>query len=363
MESAERAAPLQMEAIAVAQNPDPLLARYLATRDSGEAESLLARLLDEEAAPVIARVLRARTGRGEAGGTQDRIAELTSASREELITRLLAARGGEDTTEIRNFGSYVAAVAYNIWARYLRSEKPGRAILLNRVRYLLENRTGQRGFAIWDGAAGERLCGLQSVHVAMPAGASTPKLQLLAVDVFAVAREAFGGADWHRMDLAELLARLFRWLGHPIELRSLIDALVELLEISDEKVSIDAPSATTTGAEFVDPRASAIDTLKWTEYLRWLWEEVAHLSLGQRTAFLLHSDVIREFDLRGVASLRQIAAALAFSPEQFAAIWPELPQDDAKIAERLQLQRQQVINLRRVARDRLGAAWRIWIKS
>lgn len=73
--------------------------------------------------------------------------------------------------------------------------------------------------------------------------------------------------------------------------------------------------------------------------------------------------MIREFELRGVASLRQLAALLSFSPEQFAAIWPELPQDDATIAQRLQLQRQQVINLRRVARDRLGAAWRDWIKS
>ncbi len=352
-----------MEATAVAHNTDPLLARFLSTRDSVQAESLLATLLQDEAAPVIARVLRAKTGRGGAGGAQDRIADLTSAAREELITRLLGARSGEDSIEIRNFRGYVAAVAYHVWAQHLRSENPGRAILLNRVRYLLENRTSQRGFAIWEDATGERLCGLQNVPAGSRPGESTPKLQLLAVDVFAVARDAFGGGDWHGMDLAELLHRLFRWLEQPIELRHLIDALVELLEVSDEKVSIDAPSAVTIGAEFVDPATSAIDALKWTEYLRWLWDAVGRLSLGQRTAFLLHSDVTREFELRGVASLRQLAALLAFSPEQFAAIWPALPQDDATIAERLRLQRQQVINLRRVARDRLGAAWRDWIKS
>lgn len=363
MESAERAAHSHMEATAVAHNTDPLLARFLTTLDSAEAESLLARLLADEAAPVIARVLRPKASQGDSGGAHDRLAELTSAAREELITRLLAARSGEDATEIRNFRGYVAAVAYNVWAQHLRSENPGRATLLNRVRYLLENRTSQRGFALWDGPGGERLCGLQNMRAASHTRPSTPKLQLLAVDPMAVARAAFRGRDWQRMDLAELLGQLFRWLEQPLELRELIDALVEMLELSGTKVALDVASAGSAAPEFIDPQPSPSDALRWTEYLRWLWLELGRLSIAQRTAFLLHSEVIREFDLRGVASLRQIAALLALSPEQFVAIWPQIPQDDATIAERLQLQRQQVINLRRVARDRLGAAWRDWIKS
>lgn len=351
-----------MEATPSRDNSDPLLARFLASSDSREAEALLAQLLEQEAAPVIARVLRSKAGGSEAAAHHE-LADLTSAVREELITRLLAMPGDDTQPEIRNFRGYVATVAYNVWAQHLRSENPGRAMLLNRVRYLLGNRTNQRGFALWDAPAGERLCGLRTMQATSGAITMTPKLQLLAVDPFAVAREAFGGRDWRRLDLAELLAQLFRWLEQPLELRHLIDALVQLLEVSDDKVSMNIHSVAGAGPEFVDPGASAIDSLKWTEYLGWLWAELGHLSTRQRTAFLLHSDVIREFDLRGVASLRQIAPTLGFSPEEFAEIWNQLPHDDATIAARLQLQRQQVINLRRVARDRLGAAWREWVKS
>ena len=345
-----------MEVTPIAPQPEPGLVAFLAEREPRESERLLAQLLETEAAPVIARVLRMKTA-----GREDEIADLTSAAREELVARLMALRDGEDAAEIRNFRGYVGSVAYNVWAQHLRAEKPGRAMLLNRVRYLLENRTTQRGFALWDGPAGERWCGLRSATATSPMPATTPKLQLLAVDPFAAARDAFAGRDWRRMDLAALLAGLFRWLETPIELRHLLDALVELLEISDTKISLDAEPGAATGIEFVDPAPSAIDSAKWMEYLRWLWSEVGHLSLPQRTAFLLHSDVTREFDLRGVASLRQIASALGFSAEAFAAVWRELPYDDATIAQRLQLQRQQVINLRRVARDRLGAAWQKWI--
>lgn len=346
-----------MEVTPIAPQPEPGLAAFIAEREPRESERLLAQLLDTEAAPVIARVLRTKLG-----GREEELADLTSAAREELIVRLTALRDGEeDAAEIRNFRGYVASVAYNAWAQHLRTEKPGRAMLLNRVRYLLDNRTAQRGFALWDGVAGERWCGLRNAVTTASVPGTTPKLQLLTVDPFAAARDAFGGRDWRRMELAELLAGLFRWLGTPVELRHLLDALAELLEISDTKISIDAEPGAAGGVEFVDPAPSAIDAAKWMEYLRWLWSEVGHLSLPQRTAFLLHSDVTQEFDLRGVASLRQIASVLGFSAEAFTEIWNELPHDDATIAQRLQLQRQQVINLRRVARDRLGAAWRKWI--
>ena len=345
-----------MEVTPIAPQSGSLLQAFLAAREPGETDRLLADLIEKEAAPVIARVLRTKTS-----GREEDLADLTSATREELIARLMAPRDGGEAAEIRNFRGYVATVAYNVWAQHLRTEKPARAMLLNRLRYLLENRTTQRGFALWDGPAGERWCGLRHTQTAAPALATTPKLQLLAVDPFAAARDAFNARDWRRLDLAELLAGLFRWLESPIELRHLLDAVEELLEISDEKISIDAEPVTASRVEFVDPAASAVDSAKWSEYLRWLWAELGQLSMPQRTAFLLHSDVTREFDLRGVASLRQIAIALGFSAEDFAAIWNELPQNDVTIAERLHLQRQQVINLRRVARDRLGAAWRKWI--
>ena len=43
---------------------------------------------------------------------------------------------------------------------------------------------------------------------------------------------------------------------------------------------------------------------------------------------------------------------------ELAALWPDLPLEDAAIAERLGLTRQQVINLRKSARARLGRRMR-----
>ncbi len=69
---------------------------------------------------------------------------------------------------------------------------------------------------------------------------------------------------------------------------------------------------------------------------------------------------MRELELLGIASLRTIAGRLDLSPNELAGLWNRLPLDDLAIAKMLDCTRQQVINLRRVARDKLGGAWREW---
>jgi hypothetical protein len=56
----------------------------------------------------------------------------------------------------------------------------------------------------------------------------------------------------------------------------------------------------------------------------------------------------------GVASLAQIAKAVEMSVEELTRVWNGLPLDDLKIAARLGLNRQRVIDLRRTARQRLN---------
>ena len=57
--------------------------------------------------------------------------------------------------------------------------------------------------------------------------------------------------------------------------------------------------------------------------------------------------------LTGIALFDDLAAVLEMSPEALAAIWNDLPLDDLRIASMLQVTRQQVINLRKSARQRL----------
>jgi predicted DNA-binding protein (UPF0251 family) len=55
----------------------------------------------------------------------------------------------------------------------------------------------------------------------------------------------------------------------------------------------------------------------------------------------------------GIATPAEVAAVLAMTVEEFAALWSELPLEDNRIASLLGLTRQQVINLRKSARERL----------
>ena len=79
----------------------------------------------------------------------------------------------------------------------------------------------------------------------------------------------------------------------------------------------------------------------------------------QRKALLLNlhaqdaGNVASLIVLTGIARFDDVAAALEMSPEALAEIWNQLPLDDLRIASMLQVTRQQVINLRKSARQRL----------
>jgi hypothetical protein len=346
--------------LAAAQNPcafpqgesDPVLAAYLGARSPAEIDAQLARLLTIQADPLIAAILRARQTSGGSVDASSDAEDTASATRERLIGQLGALRD-EARAPIRDFRAYVATTTYTVWAESLRARHPQRALFLNRLRYLLENRTAQKGFAIWQDAGGTKWCGLSSWGERP--GQRSPKYEWLIVDPVAAAREAVGGVDPARLILADVVARVFRWLGGPMELRDLTNALVELPGVV--KTPEILPNEQTSA---IDPRQSPAEDLIWKEYLGWLWRELNELSERQRRAFLFHSEVLREFELLGIASIRSIAGALLLSAQELAELWNRIPLDDLTIAPMLGCTRQQVINLRRVARDNLSEAWRAW---
>jgi hypothetical protein len=66
------------------------------------------------------------------------------------------------------------------------------------------------------------------------------------------------------------------------------------------------------------------------------------------------SAIVSLLILLRIATFDELAAAVELSPEALTAIWDQLPLADMVIAGRLGLTRQQVINLRKSARERLG---------
>src|SRR2546425_1310761 len=99
--------------------------------------------------------------------------------------------------------------------------------------------------------------------------------------------------------------------------------------------------------------------VEYHQLLEQLWNEIKQLPRRQRVALLCNLknqqgvNVITLFPATGVATFGQLADALEISVLDFETLWARLPLDDLSLGKYLGITRQQVINLRRNARDRL----------
>lgn len=332
---------------------DPILGAWLSAREPDAADRALTELIEQAAMPVIRQTLGRKLGAHRSLASDD-AQELISRVREQLVR---AARRMREpgAAPVRDYAGYVATVAQTVWAEYLRGKYPGRTLLSYRLRYLLENRSGQTGFALWGAPGGAAWCGFAEWKSAsVPAAAAAEPLRRLLVN----SRLADGpqGAAAASTSLPEVVARTLRALGGPVAFHDLLAIVADRLGINEAPESLEAGD----GATPADPAPSPADALLWKEYLAWLWREIGALPLRQRRAFLLHSTVAHDLEYRAVAGVRQQAALLEISPETFADHWTRIPLDDLTIATLLGVTRQQVINLRKVARATLGAAWDQW---
>jgi DNA-directed RNA polymerase specialized sigma24 family protein len=116
--------------------------------------------------------------------------------------------------------------------------------------------------------------------------------------------------------------------------------------------------------ELADAQPDAAAAFERRTYLHRLWQEITALPPRQAAALLLNlrdakgANAVSLLPLTGVASLRDVARILGMPAEELAALWSRLPLDDATIAVTLGLSRQQVINLRKSARQRLARRMR-----
>jgi hypothetical protein len=180
-----------------------------------------------------------------------------------------------------------------------------------------------------------------------------------AVDIETLPSEirATKGAKPH--ELAETVAAIFNYIGHPVEFDELVTSLASLLGISDQPIESLAEDDDAVASV---PNLNEPDQAWRTEkrmFLQRLWEELELLPRNQRAALLLNLKessgfgCITLFPATGVATLRQLASALEMTADSLAELWNELPLEDSKIAEILSLTRQQVINARKSGRERL----------
>lgn len=339
----------QTEAVSI----DRLLAPWLEAVSAEAAEERLTQLITTEIEPVITGVIRFKLRLDphapEAG-------DLRQEALAEALSVLNKCRQQPERHPIGDVRALAATITYRACSRWLRRQTPHRNALRNRLQYVLTRKPHLALWAMVSDRLNRWLGGLAEWRDRQDY-AGMVELQRM--------RETSALLHWNgrgQGDVAEFsayLTALFTRLRLPIELDDLVRLSAGLLQVSDEAL---ISTTTEEGGEIFE--AVSGDDVAWQVekrlFLQRLWEELQQLPLPQRRALLLNlrdaagNGCIALFPAVGVASLRQLAAALELPLEQFAGLWPQLPLEDAAIAELLNLTRQQVINARKAGRERLA---------
>lgn len=345
---------------------DPVLLPFVRAPEGAECERLLAALVTEHAEPVVTRIVGYKMRGGRDGSGRTDAEDVRGEVMLQLVQRLHNFRSDHVARPIRDFGAYVAAAAYNACDRHVSRKYPQRRRLKNGLRYLLTHRPG---FGLWQTGAGDWVAGLHEWRACAPhlEGEGTGgRVQQLREDARAFSRGTISRPDLgDRKNAYDLLSAVFSWAGEPVELDLLTGVVAEWWGVTDETVEVGAEVGAREGEEgrgvqLADTRPEPSAEAELRAYLERLWREVVALPPRQRAALLLNlrdeqgRACVDLWTLTGVADARAVAEALGMSVEEFAALWNELPLDDKRIAAHLTLTRQQVINLRKSARERLS---------
>jgi DNA-directed RNA polymerase specialized sigma24 family protein len=320
---------------------DPILHSLMQERNEHRREELIETILVEHLDGIIRRTLQRRLRRMPRGGS---VAASVDDIRSTVFLKLLKRlRAFPANGPIQNLAAYAATITVNAWEDSLREAFPQRALLKNRIRYALL-RDGR--FALWH--AGEQmLSGFAEWQGRTDGDTEAPEAAELRS---------------HCPDmtsLAEVLFVFFRITGAPVELEAVVRTVAMMSGITDEPT---APQAADDPLVWSEP--IAVDDAEDRETLRKIWSEILALNLPQRVAFLLNlrddaGDAATPLFLAtGVATIEEIAAGVGMPARDFAALWRDLPIEDAVIARILGVTRQRVINLRSAARKRLARRMR-----
>lgn len=313
---------------------DPRLVRLLHA-DEGEVDHEIERLIVDIAQPLIASI----TGRAARSGTvisRHDVDDLTGTIHLRLVAKLRAITTSPEEA-VRDLERYVATLTYNVVNDHLRKAFPQRTRLKNRLRYIL---THDERLALWE-KNDALACGL------------APWRGSDAIEEIPLDPVQATGAMCDRECPADAVVHVLERVHHAVAFDGLVSFTAKIWDV------VDIPARETELRLAEAPDRSATQQMETREYLRALWAEIRELRPMQRKALLLNlrssesDDVAALLVLTGVASFDEIASAVGMTPAELAAIWNDLPLDDLRIASLLDVTRQQVINLRRSARERL----------
>ena len=337
---------------------DLRLRAFLDEVDEARRDQLLEELICQYARPVIKRVITSKLNLNRSyrdsveGQDQDDIGEEVVV---QLIRRLTLIRsGGADS--FGSFESYVAAAAYNACSTYLRLKYPARTRLRDKLRYILSH---HRQLAIWQLKRREWLCGFASWRNQQPSRLSSDRLRQLRADPRSISY--FSDSAQQEQGILRVVKATFEFVGAPISLDDLVDAVGDILGINDKTARAE-PGYELNGAAdetWPDTEALLTERVDKQAYLKQVWKEICELPSEQRAAMLLNlkdgegSDITIILVSSGVATISEMAEALGLSIEGFLDLWKKLPLSDEEIAIRLGIGIRRVGSLRQSGRRRL----------
>jgi RNA polymerase sigma factor (sigma-70 family) len=305
---------------------DPRLAAYLTAADECARGRELERILTDEVQPRVRAVVRTYVHADwpiDAYDVDDIVGQVTLR----VLRKLRAATVLEEES-VQNIEAYVTTLTKNSVRDVMRRRSPERTRVKSRLRYLFVH---DPRLALWN-YEGVTLCGLVTWKDRYDYQSNAAPL-----------RDRMSSGDGS----ADAIEAVLRALDKPVRLADLVSALAPSEEARDAE-----PAATIPAVQR--------DTVEARQYLQVLWQEIRELPPKQRAALLLNlrepgsGNAVTLFVAVGIATLEEIAEAVEMSRVQFGAIWDALPLDDLRLAAHLGLRRQQVINLRKSARERLA---------
>ena len=350
-----------MDRLALIQSADDLIQLFLRAKDRSESDSLLSRVILEHAEPIITGIiknnLRVSLNNSEGSGQNQDALEIAGDVRAAILAELEGLKNGAQGKLINNFHNYVAVKTYSACADYFRTKNPQRRRLKDMLRYNLKQ---SRRFSLWEDGDKRWICGLRNWQGAGLHLSHSDQLQkLLSEPQSILTNSQLSAAKSQQTQPTDLLTAIFECVGHPIEFNQLVTIVADAWDIRDQPT--ESYNHDARASENLIDSATGVDTVvEQRLYLQRLWTEVTHLPALQRSALLLNlrdvqgGSAIAFVPHLGIASKAEIAEVLSMSAEQFSNLWNKLPLDDASIAQLLGVTRQQVINLRKTARERLA---------
>jgi RNA polymerase sigma factor (sigma-70 family) len=317
---------------------DRLLRQYLAAGSDSEVEIHLTHILDDLAKPIITRIVVAEL---HGPAAIEEAEDVVSDTVMHLLRRLRDLKD-DSSQPIHDLRGYIAACAYNECHEHLRERYPARNRLRNHLQYFLKHHPE---FALWRGSDCRLVCGYRDW-----VGRDTVSTN--HIDDLSLAASSDPAAENHAQ-INRLVSATFAHLGAAVPLDVLVEAIARLINLEQRRVELPLYSS-----ELTDPPA-ADSRLELRFSLHQLWDDIRQLSPRQRTALLLNlrdahgREILSLLPQTRTATIAEIAATLQIPITELAKLWRELPLNDVMIGERLAASRQQVIKLRRLARERL----------